>query len=115
MFARWIALTLAILLTAYLLPPALVELRDDRFIVAVVAALALGLVNTFIRPIVALIALPITILTLGLFALAINALMIYLVDLIVPGFVVHGFWGAFLASLNISLISMVLTRMLSRK
>ncbi len=115
MFARWIALTLAILLTTYLLPPALVELRGDRFIVAVVAALVLGLVNTFVRPIVALIALPITVLTLGLFALVINALMIYLVDLIVPGFIVHGLWGAFLASLIISLISVVLTRMLSRE
>lgn len=115
MFARWIALTLAILLAAYLLPPALVELRGDRFIVAVVAALVLGLVNTFVRPIVALIALPITVLTLGLFALAINALMIYLVDLIVPGFVVHGLWGAFLASLIISFISVVLTKMLSRE
>ncbi|MCL4351037.1 MAG: phage holin family protein [Firmicutes bacterium] len=69
------------------------------------AAIALGLVNVLVRPIVRLIAFPITLLTLGLFGWVINALMLWLVSDLVPGFVVTGFMPALWGSLLLGLIS----------
>ncbi|MHB1610335.1 MAG: phage holin family protein [Sulfobacillus sp.] len=69
------------------------------------ASLALGIVNTFVRPIVRLIALPITLLTLGLFGWVINALMLWLVSDLVPGFIVQGFMPALWGALLLGLIS----------
>lgn len=69
------------------------------------AALALGLVNVFIRPIVKILTLPINLLTLGLFGLIINAFMLWLVAIIVPGFIVSGFVPAFWGAIILSVIS----------
>jgi putative membrane protein len=75
----------------------------------IAAALLLGIVNAFVRPIIVILTLPITLLTLGLFLLVINALMIMLVSYFLPGFVVAGFWPAVFAALVVSLTSWVMS------
>jgi putative membrane protein len=72
---------------------------------AVVAAVVIGAINTFIRPILQILALPISIVTLGVFALLINVFLFYLAAAIVPGFEVQGFGSAFLASTAMFFIS----------
>ena len=75
----------------------------------IAAALLLGVVNAFVRPIIIILTLPITLLTLGLFLLVINALMIMLVACLVPGFLVAGFWSAVFAAIVVSLTSWVMS------
>ena len=77
-----------------------------------VAALLLGLVNAVVRPILIVLTLPLTVVTLGLFLLVINALMLMLVSALVKGFKVNGFWTAFFASLFMVVLSMVLNAIL---
>ena len=71
----------------------------------VVAAILLGVVNAFVRPLAFILTLPITVVTLGLFLLVLNAGMVALVAWLVPGFQVAGFWTAVGASLIVSLVS----------
>jgi len=71
----------------------------------IVAALLLGIVNAFVRPLAFILTLPLTVLTLGLFLLVLNAGMVALVAWIVPGFHISGFWTAVGASLIVSLVS----------
>ena len=101
---------LAVFITAYVVPG--VYVRD--FMTAVVVAVMLGVVNIFIKPVITILALPLTILTLGLFQFVVNALLIMLVGNLVPGFTVNGFLSALLFSLLISLVSGFL-RMLARE
>ena len=75
----------------------------------IASALLLGVVNAFVRPIIIILTLPITLLTLGLFLLVINALMIMLVAWLVPGFLVAGFWSAIGAAIVVSLTSWVMS------
>jgi putative membrane protein len=75
----------------------------------IAAALLLGIVNAFVRPIIVILTLPITLLTLGLFLLVINALMIMLVAWFLPGFLVAGFWSAIFAAIVVSLTSWVMS------
>ena len=82
---------------------------------ALVAALVLALVNTLIRPVLVLLTLPVTFLSLGLFVLVINALLFWLVATLVDGFHVAGFWSAFLAAILYSIISWALSTLLLRK
>ena len=77
-----------------------------------VAALLLGLVNAVVRPILIVLTLPLTLITLGLFLLMINALMLLLVSALVKGFKVQGFWTAFFASLFMVVLSIVLNAIL---
>ena len=74
----------------------------------VVAAVIIGLLNSFLRPLLILLTLPITILSMGIFTLFINALMFYLAAKVVKGFTVESFWSAFLAALIFSIISFIL-------
>ena len=78
----------------------------------IVAALVLGLLNAFVRPVLIILTLPLSILSLGLFTLIINGFLFYLAARFVKGFVVTGFWSAFWAALLFSIISFVLNRML---
>jgi putative membrane protein len=94
---------IAVGITAYLLPGVTV----DGFITALIVAVVLAVVNTFVRPIILVLTLPITILTLGLFSLVITALMVILTDYVVPGFEVAGFWSALFFGVVLALISMV--------
>lgn len=95
---------LAVYVTAHVLPGVTV----DTFMTAIIVSVVLGVVNTFLKPILFVLTLPATILTLGLFTLVINALMVYLVATFVPGFHVYGFWSALFFSLLLSLVSSVL-------
>lgn len=100
----WLVSGLAIIITAYLLP----GVRVTGFFAALVTALVLGLINAFIRPVLILLTLPLNILTLGLFTLVINALLIMLAAAIVPGFSVQGFWWALLFGLVLAVINYAL-------
>ena len=80
---------------------------------AVVAAVVIGVVNTFIRPILQLIALPVTILTFGLAAVFINVALLYLTSMVVPGFEIANFATAILASIVLSLVSWFLNKLAS--
>lgn len=95
---------LAVYITAHVLSGVYV----DSFVTAIIVSVVLGVVNTLIKPILFILTLPATILTLGLFTFVINALMVYLVATFVPGFHVNGFWSALLFSLVLSLVSWIL-------
>ena len=97
----WLVNALSLLAVAYLLPSVSVA----GFYVAAITAFLLAVVNTVIRPVLVLITLPITILTLGLFTLVINGLLFWFVASFVDGFHVTGFWSAFWGALLYSLIS----------
>lgn len=101
---RWLVYTLAILITAYLLPGVTVI----GFTAALITALVLGLINAFIRPVLLVLTLPLNILSLGLLTFVINALLILLASAIVPAFRVNGFWWALLFSLVLSIINFAL-------
>jgi putative membrane protein len=101
---RWLLSALAIMVTAYLLPG--VELAG--FFPALVAAVIIGLINTFIKPFLIILTLPINIVTLGLFTLIINALLIMLASAIVPGFQVAGLWWAMLFSVVLFFVNSAL-------
>lgn len=79
---------------------------------AIIAALALGIVNALIKPLMHLLALPITIITFGLFALVINGLMFGLAAGLVPGFTVLGFWPAFWGAIVYSVLSYLINGLL---
>jgi putative membrane protein len=82
---------------------------------AFIAALVLGLVNTLLRPVLVLLTLPVTMLSLGLFILVINALLFWGVAHVVDGFHVEGFWSAFGAAILYSIISWALSTLLLKK
>lgn len=92
---QWLLSALAIMVAAYLLP----GVKIDGFFPAMVAAVVIGLINAFIKPILIILTLPINILTLGLFTLIINAFLVMLASALVPGFHVAGFGWAILFSI----------------
>lgn len=94
--------TLAILITAYLLHQGV---HIDSLFTAIVVAVVLGVINLFAKPILVILTLPLTILTFGLFAFIINAVIILLVSWFVPGFHVNGFLWALAFSLVLSIIN----------
>lgn len=102
LFFHWLISALAIGIAAYVVPGVAVTLMG-----ALVAAVVLGALNLFIRPILVILTLPINILTLGLFSLVINALLVMLASYLVPGFLVVGFWTAFLFALVLSVVNWV--------
>lgn len=106
----WIINAVAVFASAYLLPGVYIE----SFLTSFVVAIVLGIVNTFIRPLLLLLTLPINVLTLGLFTLVINAVLILLVSEFVSGFRVDGFWWAVLYSIVLSFVSGVLYSMESK-
>jgi len=77
-----------------------------------IAGLMLGIVNTFLKPLLVVLTLPLSILTLGLFVLVINALMLLLVAWLVPGFIVAGFWNGFLVAIFVSVFSFILSSLI---
>ncbi|PIP55771.1 MAG: hypothetical protein CO183_01495 [Candidatus Zambryskibacteria bacterium CG_4_9_14_3_um_filter_42_9] len=100
----WILSTLAIIVTAYILPGISVE----GIMPALVLAVVLGAINTFLRPILIILTLPLSIITLGLFALVLNTLLIMLAAAIVPGVIIANFWWALLFGIVLALVSAVL-------
>lgn len=97
---HWLVSVIAILIAAYLIPGVTVTVVG-----ALVLAVVLGVLNMFFKPIILLLTLPINILTLGIFSLVVNALLIMLAAMIVPGFHVNGFWTAFFFSIVVSLVT----------
>jgi putative membrane protein len=82
----------------------------DGALAAIISAIVLGLINATVKPVLQIISLPITILTLGIFYLVVNALMLMLVSALVPGFYVSGFGTAFFASIVLSLLNAVFVK-----
>jgi putative membrane protein len=107
----WLINAVALLAVSYLLP----EIRVDSFTTALVAALVLGLINTLIRPLLVLLTLPATILTLGLFIFVINGLLFWLVGSFVVGFHVSGFWAGVFGAILYSIVSWALSTLLLRR
>lgn len=103
---RLIILTLGVFLAAYLVP----GINVAGYGSAVKAALLLGLLNIFVKPVLFLLTLPINILTLGVFTLVINGLLLWFVGAVVPGFSISGFLTAVLGSIVISIMSILLNR-----
>jgi putative membrane protein len=103
LLARWILNAAALLLVAYIYP----GVHVDSFFAALVAALVLGLVNAVIRPLLVILTLPVTLLTLGLFLFVINALCFWFVAELVKGFAVSGFGGALIGSILYSVITLL--------
>ncbi len=97
---RLVMHTLAILVAAYIVP----GVHVDGILTSVVVAVVLGIVNAIIKPVLKLLTFPITLLTLGLFSLVINGLMIWLVSQLVSGFVVSSFMSAVLFSVALSVV-----------
>ncbi len=107
----WLINALALLALPYLMH----SVSVDNFGAAMVAALVLGLVNTLIRPVLVLLTLPVTLVSMGLFILVINALLFWAVANVVEGFHVAGFWAAFVAAIVYSVISWALSTLLLQK
>jgi putative membrane protein len=108
LLVSWLINAVALLALPYLMR----SVQVDSIFTALVAALILGLVNTLIRPLLVLLTLPVTLLTLGLFILVINGLMFWMVANLVGGFRVAGFWSAVGAALLYSIISWLLSALI---
>ncbi|HUH41269.1 MAG TPA: phage holin family protein [Castellaniella sp.] len=104
----WILNAVALLVVAYILPGITVA----SFGSALIAALVLGLLNTLVKPVLILLTLPITVVTLGLFLLVLNALVFWFAGSILKGFQVDGFWWAMLGALIFSIVSGALAALL---
>ena len=111
LIARILLNALALLVAAYVVPGIVVE----SIYIAIVAAVVLGLVNLTIKPILFILTLPITILTLGLFAFVLNALMFWFVASFLDGFSVDGFIPALLGSLVVPIVSALGGKLLERE
>lgn len=106
----WLINTLAVLVAVYVVPG--LKFKDNSLWTPFVTSLVLGILNAFIRPIMDFLALPLLILTLGLFRIVINALLLYLVSLLMGNyFEVRNFWSALLGALIISVIALILNSM----
>jgi len=106
---RWVVNALALLVAAWILKGIVVSSYLSLF----VAAFVIGLLNAFLRPVVLLLTLPLNILTLGLFTLVVNGIMILLAGDVVRGFEVHGFFSAVFAALIMGLVSFILNLFIS--
>jgi putative membrane protein len=98
---RLLVSALAAMLSAYLLP----GVKIDNFITALILALVLAVLNLLVKPVLIILTLPVTIVTLGLFLLVINAIIILLASHLVSGFRVNGFWWALLFSIVMTIIN----------
>ena len=106
----WLINAVALIAVAYLMPGIAVA----SFGAALVAALVLGLVNAIVRPILVLLTLPVTILTLGLFIFVLNGLLFWMVGSWLQGFWVGGFWAGVLGAIVFSVISWALSALVLR-
>jgi putative membrane protein len=104
----WLINAVALIALPYLMS----SIQVDSFATALIAALVLGLINTFIRPLLVLLTLPATVLTLGLFIFVINGLLFWFVGSFVQGFHVAGFWSAVGGAILYSIISWALSALL---
>lgn len=108
---NWLIAAVAIIILAYILPGIVVS----GFTAALLAALVLGLLNAFMKPILVALDLPLNVATLGLFTFVINALIIMLASSAVPGFAVINFWWALLFSLILAVVNYAFSELEGRK
>ena len=106
----WLVNTLALIAVAYLMP----SITVSSFGAALIAALVLGLVNAIVRPVLVLLTLPVTILTLGLFIFVLNGLHFWMVASWLEGFHVAGFWSGVFGAILFSLVSWLLSALVQR-
>lgn len=99
-FLKILVTSLAVLITAYLM-----HVKLDGYLNAIIVALVLSLLNTFVKPVLIYLTIPATVLTFGLFLLAINAFMIMLTSRLIDGFDIGGFWRALQFSIILSLVT----------
>jgi putative membrane protein len=110
LFLAWLINAFALVAVAYLMP----GISVASFTTALVAALVLGLINAVVRPVLVLLTLPVTIITLGLFIFVLNGLLFWFVGSFIQGFVVDGFWSGVFGAIVFSLISWLLSALLLR-
>jgi putative membrane protein len=103
---KWLLSAVSVLIAAYLLPGVSVE----SFWAALVVSVILAIFNAILRPILVILTIPVTVLTLGLFLLVINAIIVLMTDAIIADFYVAGFWYALLFSLIVSLLGALFDR-----
>ena len=108
LLVTWLINAVALMALPFLMSSVVVT----NFTTALIAALVLGLVNTLIRPVLVILTLPVTVVSLGLFILVINALLFWMVSHWIDGFNVNGFWSAFIAAILYSIISWALSTLL---
>ncbi len=108
LLATWLINALALFALPYLMR----SVRVDDFMTAMLVSVVLGLVNTIVRPILLLLTLPVTLLSMGLFVFVLNGLLFWAVARMVPGFHVFGFWSAVWAAMLYSVISWALTTLI---
>jgi len=108
---RWLVSALSLMIVAYFVPGFVVK----GFVAALIAAAVIGFINATLGTIVKVITLPITFLTLGLFLIVINALMLRIAAMLVPGFYVSGWWPALIGALLLTLVSSFLHWLVSDK
>lgn len=106
----WLINALALIAVAYLMP----SITVSSFGAALIAALVLGLVNAVVRPVLVLLTLPVTILTLGLFIFVLNGLLFWMVGTWLAGFDVGGFWSGVIGAILFSLVSWLLSALVLR-
>jgi putative membrane protein len=104
----WLINAFALVAVAYLMP----GISVASFTTALIAALVLGLINAVVRPVLVLLTLPVTIITLGLFIFVLNGLLFWFVGSFIQGFVVQGFWSGVFGAIVFSLISWLLSALL---
>ena len=106
----WLVNTVALIAVAYLMP----SIAVSSFGAALVAALVLGLVNAVVRPVLILLTLPVTVLTLGLFIFVLNGLLFWAVGTWLEGFTVGGFWAGVFGAILFSIVSWLLSALVLR-
>ena len=110
LLVRLLLYAIAVIIASYLIPGIYVE----SFMVAILIAVILSVLNVTVKPLLIIFTIPLTVLTLGLFLLVINAVIILIAGELIPGFVVDGFWWALLFSLVLSLSNSLLTELSNR-
>lgn len=103
---RWICYALALIFTAWIIP----AIEVSSFLTAMLACVIIALINSFIKPVLELITLPINILTIGLFSFVLNAFLFMLAGWLTPGLEVEGFLSALFGSIVFSLISLGISK-----
>lgn len=98
---RWLISAVSLLIISYIVP----GIEVQGFFYALIAAVFLGVLNAIVRPVLIILTLPLTILTLGLFLFVVNGIMLMLVSLVIKGFQVNGFWPAVWGALLLSVIN----------
>lgn len=106
---RFLGMVAAVLLTVYMVPGVTIS---GGWTTTLLVALVWSVITLVIRPVLQLLALPLTILTLGIFSLILNALLFWAMTLIVPGFIVSGFWAAFFGVIVLSVLNWLINKII---